>query len=71
MGGEPVIREGETFVWGRTREQAQELLAACDRIGVEQYRVRATDIGFIVPDPVWDAVEEQRRPVWSDAEAVI
>lgn len=58
--GGDVPEEGETFVWGKTQAMARELLAAAADLGLESLVVRTSTQGFIVPDAVWDAVEEKR-----------
>lgn len=65
-----MIREGETFIYGRTKEQAQHLLAACRTLGVDPHLVRATDSGFIVPDEVSDEADRATQPRWATDEAV-
>lgn len=57
MGGEPGI--GETFVWGRTKETARDLLSAAEELGLDVTVVRTTRDGFVVPDAVWDKVQEK------------
>lgn len=61
------LKADETFVYGRTREQAQLLLAACDDLGVDQHAVRAVDSGFVVPDPVWARAEQRETEAWTDS----
>lgn len=45
---------GMTFVYGLTPEIARTLLAACDRLGIDQMHVRTVPDGFEVPDAVAD-----------------
>lgn len=56
MGGEPVV--GETLVQGKDRETARRLLDAADAAGVDQQEVRTVTGGFIVPNAVYDAMQE-------------
>lgn len=56
MGGEP--SPGETYVWGKTPETARALLAAAADLGLEPMVVRTVTGGFIVPDEVYDRVEQ-------------
>lgn len=50
-----MIREGQTFVWGRTRPAAQALLAAAEQAGLDPAEaVKTTAQGFVVPDEVYD-----------------
>lgn len=58
MGGHPTV--GETFVNGKDPETARELLGAADALGLEPLVVRTATGGFVVPDEVWDYVEQQR-----------
>lgn len=50
------IDPGQTFVWGKSPEMARALLAAAEDLGIDAMEVHAVGHGFIVPDPVWDAV---------------
>lgn len=52
------IDPGQTFVWGKSPEMARTLLDSAAALGVDPTEVRAVGHGFIVPDPVWDAVAE-------------
>lgn len=45
---------GTTHVMGKDRATARALLAACDRLGVDQAEVRTNAHGFDVPDEVAD-----------------
>lgn len=58
MGGNPVI--GETFVYGRDQQTARALLNAAASLGIEAQEVRAVGNGFIVPNAVWDTMQEQQ-----------
>jgi len=64
-----VIDIGQTYVPGKDTELARALLDACDRIGVDQHEVRATDEGFILPSEVWDEAQRALLPKWVDDEA--
>jgi hypothetical protein len=55
------IEVGEVFVQGKTPEMAQQLLAACDTLGVDRAEVRTVTQGFVVPGAVWDQADETRR----------
>jgi hypothetical protein len=55
-GGEP--GDGETFVWGRDSKTARALLDAAARVGIDPQTVRTTRDGYIVPDAVWDAMQD-------------
>lgn len=59
MGGVPTI--GETFVAGKDRDTARALLAAADDLGIDRMVVRTANGGFVVPDAVYDRMQEQRR----------
>lgn len=54
-------RIGETFVQGKDRETARALLDAADRLGVEHIEVKTVNRGFIVPNAVWDDVQQHRQ----------
>lgn len=58
QGGEPAM--GETFVWGQDRDTALALLNAAEAVGVHPHEVRTVRGGFIVPDQVYDAMQETR-----------
>lgn len=58
-----MIRPGETFVYGLDKPTAQALLAAAAKVGVDPHVVRAVDIGFIVPDEVFEAATSLHPPV--------
>lgn len=45
---------GETFVQGKTQDNARDLLAAATDLGLSVQVVRTTNHGFIVPDEVWE-----------------
>lgn len=64
MGGHPVV--GETFVSGKSPEIARELLGAAGDLGLEPLVVRAVTGGFVVPDEVWDAVQQHRTAAGGD-----
>lgn len=53
---EPVV--GETYVMGKDRETARRLLDAADAAGVDQQEVRTVTGGFVVPNAVYDAMQE-------------
>lgn len=57
MGGEPRV-DTETYVMGKDRETARRLLDAADAAGVDQQEVRTVTGGFIVPNAVYDAMQE-------------
>lgn len=57
MGGEP-RPDLETYVMGKDRETARRLLDAADAAGVDQQEVRTVTGGFIVPNAVYDAMQE-------------
>jgi hypothetical protein len=52
---------GAVFVQGKDQETARRLLAAADQVGVERVLIRTTMHGFVVPEAVWDAAEDNRR----------
>lgn len=60
-------RPGEVYVHGKTQENAQQLLEAADRAGIDPQLVRVTDGGFIVPE----AVHDQLLQGWATDEPVI
>lgn len=57
LGSEP--QPGQTFVQGKDQETARRLLDAAARVGVDVQEVRTVNGGFVVPDAVWDATQEQ------------
>ena len=59
MGGEPSV--GETFVQGKDPETARKLLAAAAALELEPLVVRTVTGGFVVPNEVWDHVEQQHQ----------
>lgn len=64
------VRLGETYLHGRGQIRARTVLEAADRAGVPRRLVRAVDDGYIVPNAVADALEEQETvPEWSAREA--
>lgn len=58
MGGHP--EPGEVFVNGKTPEVARALLAAAEDLGFDPIVVRTANGGFVVPDQVWDAVQDKQ-----------
>lgn len=54
--GEPNL--GETFVNGKTRDNARALLASADALGIDRTCVVASRGGFIVPNAVYDHMVE-------------
>lgn len=64
------VRVGEAFIYGRTRDNARAILAAANRVGVDQRAVRTTDTGFIVPASVADEFERGGDPNWVAQDAV-
>lgn len=52
------INEGDSFVKGRSRETAQELLERAEALGIDLSLVRTTSHGYIVPTALVEAVEE-------------
>lgn len=59
MGGDP--EAGETYVQGKTQDTARALLDAADHLGLGAHVIRTVNGGFIVPDAVWDHVQEQQQ----------
>lgn len=59
MGGDPAL--GETFVQGKDQPTARALLDAAHDLGLDPIVVRAVNGGFIVPNEVWDTMQEQRQ----------
>lgn len=53
------MREGLTYVPGRSADTAKALIEAADRAGVERRHVRTQQRGYIVPDAV---AEEHSKP---------
>jgi hypothetical protein len=49
-----MIEEDFGFVYGKTTENAQKLLAAADELGLPQETIKAGDDGFYVPVSVVD-----------------
>lgn len=60
---------GQTYVHGKTPENATRLLEACDRLGVDRRVPHAVDSGFIVPDAVADEFDREDVPEWAPAGA--
>lgn len=56
------MRPGTTFVQGKDQATARVLLNAADKVGLPAYVVKTAAHGFIVPDAVWDAVENTPNP---------
>lgn len=49
-----------TFVFGKDQATARALLDAAEALGHRPEVVRTVDNGFLVPDDVWDRVQEQQ-----------
>jgi len=64
------VQLGETLIFGRTPEIARTVCAAARAVGVPVTRIRSVEMGFIVPNPIADRINEDDRPTWSDEEAV-
>jgi hypothetical protein len=58
-----MLREGEVFVYGLTKDNARALLAAADEVKADPHSVRAIDIGFICPEVVYDAATSLHPPI--------
>lgn len=58
-----MIREGEVFVYGLDKPTAQALLGAAQAIGADPHTVRAIDIGFVVPEEVYEAAMTLHPPL--------
>jgi hypothetical protein len=65
-----VVRIGETFIYGRSKDRARRLLEACERVGVDRKLVRSTDDGYVVPNVVAEELEAMDVPAWSEDRAV-
>lgn len=59
MGGDPDV--GETYVQGKDQQTARDLLNAAKTLELDSIVVRAVNGGFIVPNAVWDTVQQQRQ----------
>ena len=53
---------GEVFIMGKDKPTAQALLAAARDLGMDTNVVRTVNLGFIVPDAVWDHAQATRNP---------
>lgn len=64
------MREGLTYIPGRSAEMAKSLLEAADSVGVERRQVKTQQRGYIVPDAVAEAHgKPKRRPAAKKAAA--
>lgn len=55
------MREGFTYVPGRSAETAKALLASADKVGVERRHVKTQQRGYIVPDAVAKDYSKPKR----------
>lgn len=53
---------GETMVMGKDKATARALLAAARDLGLGTHVVRTVNLGFIVPDAVWDRAQSDLHP---------
>lgn len=63
------INEGEAFVEGLTKENAQALLAAAEALDVHPYEVRTGSGGFIVPEAVADKAFPPKKQTAAEKKA--